>query len=54
MPVVVPTGAHGSDTAENCGGAADAALFAVVDVTRLVMLVAMYLALFSFPWFAGP
>ena len=25
MPVVVPTAAHGSDTAENCGGAADAA-----------------------------
>ena len=25
MPVVVPTGAHGSDTAENCGGAAVAA-----------------------------
>ena len=26
MPVVVLTGAHGSDTAENCGGAEDAAL----------------------------
>ena len=25
MPVVVPTGAHGSDSAENCGGAAVAA-----------------------------
>ena len=33
MPVVVPTGAHGSDTAENCGGRCST--FAVVDVALI-------------------
>ena len=39
MPVVVLTGAHGSDTAENCGGAAVAVrrfLDQVVDISVVV------------------